>query len=106
MQIKGIEGLSLTEVNMEVQNGGRFVIYQYCVSVIILTFKRSSAIYFIRADEHAGLKSMQYTALSLIAGWWGIPWGPIYTVSSTVKNLSGGTNVTQSVIASLNSRSN
>jgi hypothetical protein len=73
---------------------------------VLLTFRRPSAIHFIRAAEHAGLKSMQYTLLSLIAGWWGFPWGPIYTITSTVKNLSGGTNVTQSVIASLNSANN
>jgi hypothetical protein len=36
----------------------------------------------------------------------GFPWGPIYTINSTVKHLSGGTNVTQLVIATLNSANN
>jgi len=23
-------------------------------------------------------------------GWWGIPWGPIYTIASLVRNARGG----------------
>ena len=44
---------------------------------------------------------MVYTLISLLAGWWGIPWGPIYTITSLVTNLRGGKDVTQHVIASL-----
>jgi hypothetical protein len=27
---------------------------------------------------------------TLLLGWWGIPWGPIYTVQAIAKNLRGG----------------
>ncbi len=75
MQIKGLDGLSDTEVNLDLRKGGKFVNYQYCISVIILTFRRPSAIYFIRADENAVIKGLPFTHISLLAGWWGIPWG-------------------------------
>jgi hypothetical protein len=43
------------------------------------------------------MKGMKYTAISLIMGWWGIPWGPIYTCKSLYMNLSGGKDVTAKV---------
>lgn len=103
-KIVGTDGMTATEINMELQKGGKFVIYQYCVSVLILTFKRSSDIYFIRADENAVSKSLVFTLLSLVAGWWGIPWGPIWTITTVVTNLRGGKDVTAQVVASLNQR--
>lgn len=102
MKIIGTEGLSVTELNNELQNGGKFVIYQYCVSVLVMTFKRPSSIYFIKNGESAFLKGLGYTLLSLLLGWWGIPWGPIYTIGAIIRNCSGGKNVTQEVINSLN----
>jgi len=28
------------------------------------------------------LQSLPFTLLSLLLGWWGNPWGPIYTIQS------------------------
>ena len=102
MQIKNIEGLTASDINRELERGGKFVIYQYCVSIVVLTFKRSSNIYFLRTGESGFSKSIIFTLISLIFGWWGIPWGPIYTIGSLITNLGGGKNITKEVIASLN----
>jgi hypothetical protein len=83
------------------RSGAKFVFYQYCVSILIMTFRRPSDIYFVRAGENAVAKGLPYTLLSLVAGWWGIPWGPIYTIGSVVTNLGGGKDVTQEVLSSL-----
>ena len=66
-----------------------------------VTFKRSSSIYFIRARDGTVGKSLGFTLISLLLGWWGVPWGPIFTVESLFINLRGGKDVTQEVIASL-----
>jgi hypothetical protein len=68
----------------------------------VLTFKRPTDIYFIKAGKGSAGKSIGYTIVSLLFGWWGIPWGPIYTIGSLVTNLKGGHNVTNDVVASLN----
>ncbi|MBK8257757.1 MAG: hypothetical protein IPK82_34450 [Polyangiaceae bacterium] len=104
MKIEGIEGMDGQQLAMELQRGGKFVIYQYCISVFILTFRRPSDIYFVRAGESAVSKGLGYTLLSLVLGWWGIPWGPIYTVSSVITNLGGGKDVTHEVVASFMQR--
>jgi hypothetical protein len=102
MKIKGVEGLTTEQVNAELQRGGKFVIFQYCISIVILTFKRPSDIYFIRAGENPLGKHIGFTLLSLVAGWWGIPWGPIFTIGSVYTNLTGGKDVTNAVMKSLN----
>lgn len=101
MKIKGLENLTNDEINFELQNGAKFVVYNYCFSVAIMTFKRPSDIHFVRSNESPAAKGLPYTVLSLIAGWWGIPWGPIYTIQSVYKNSRGGIDVTQSVLNSL-----
>lgn len=102
MKIRGIADLTVDQLNFELQRGGKFVLFQYCVSALVVTFKRPSDIYFIRAGESSFSKSIGFTLLALVAGWWGIPWGPVYTVQSVHNNLRGGKNVTAEVIASLN----
>jgi hypothetical protein len=94
-KISGIEGMSTGQVRFELDRGGRFVLFQYCVSLLVVTFKRPSPIYFIRAGESAFGKSIGFTLLTLVAGWWGIPWGPIYSVQSIYRNLSGGKDITK-----------
>ena len=102
MEIKGIEGLSVEDVNIELNLGGKFVIYQYCVSIAIMTFRRPTDVYFVKANESAVFKGLPFVLLSLVMGWWGIPWGPIYTIGALITNLSGGKDVTDSVISALN----
>jgi hypothetical protein len=101
VKIVGIEGMSPQDIEFELQRGGRFVVFLYCVSVLVMTFKRPSAIYFIRAGEGTGSKSIPFTLISLVLGWWGIPWGPIWTISSVVTNLRGGKDVTKAIAATL-----
>jgi len=101
IKIKGIESLSQSELDFELQRGAKLVLFQYCISIAVLTFRRSSDIYLIRSGENAIGKGLPFTLISLIAGWWGIPWGPIYTVQSLYYNFQGGRNVTEQVRNSL-----
>jgi hypothetical protein len=97
MSIVGLEGLSTGEINEELRRGARFVVFEYCISIIVLTFKRSSAIHFVRSDEGTFGKGLGYTLLSLTLGWWGFPWGIIYTISTVATNCAGGRDVTSEV---------
>lgn len=101
MKILGIEGKSPAELQFEIQRGAKLVCYQYCISVIVMTFRRSSDLYFIPAGQSAVAKGLPWTLLSLVAGWWGIPWGPIFTVQSLITNFGGGKDVTANFSASL-----
>jgi hypothetical protein len=101
-KIIGLEEIkSDGELQQELQQGGRFVLYQYCISLLVITFKRSSNIYFIRHEENAVVKGLPFTLLSLVLGWWGIPWGPIYTIQSIWVNFGGGKDVTNEMMPSI-----
>jgi len=78
------------ELEFELQRGAKFVLFQYCVSVIVLTFRRPSDIYFIRQGENAVVKGLPFTLLSLVAGWWGIPWGRFTQFSPSTTIRAGG----------------
>ena len=101
-KIKNIDGLTNNEINFALQNGAKFVVYQYCISIIVMTFRRSSDIYFVKAGESTIKDSIGFTLLTLVLGWWGIPWGPIYTIGALYQNSTGGKDVTAEVLASIN----
>ncbi|MDM9380288.1 hypothetical protein QUB80_06170 [Chlorogloeopsis sp. ULAP01] len=100
-KIIGLEGMSVEEVYQELSKGAKFVVFLYCFSIVILTFKRSSNIYFIKYGEVALIKSIKYTLISVFLGWWGIPWGIIYTIQSIFTNFRGGKDVTLQVMSTL-----
>ncbi len=101
MKIVGIEGLSAAQLRDEVDRGGRFVVYGWCVSFLILTLKRSSDITFVRAGESRVAAGLGWTVLSFFLGWWGFPWGFIYTPMVLIQNLGGGTDVTANAMTVL-----
>jgi hypothetical protein len=100
-KIVGIGGMSPEQVAFEVNRGGKFVVYRYSVSAVIISFLQSSNIYFVRAGESRVVKGLPWTLLSLLLGWWGIPWGPIYTVRAVWANSHGGEDVTAAVAGAL-----
>ncbi len=101
MKIIGVDNVSPEELKGELATGARFVIYQYCISVLVMSFKRASNIYFVRSGDNALTKGLPFCLISLVLGWWGIPWGPIWTISTVVNNLRGGRDVTAEVVRSM-----
>lgn len=101
MEIKNIDGLRVSQIRDMVQQGGKFVVFPYTVSFILVTLRRSSDIYFIKADENTIKYSYGFVLLNLIIGWWGIPWGPIYTIGAAYHHIIGGKNLTQEVMSHL-----
>ncbi len=93
--------MTVAQVQHEVFNGGKFVLYTYCISVLVLSFKRPSTVYFIKEGESAVSKGLPFSFISLVLGWWGIPWGIIYTIGSFITNFGGGKNVTDDVMKAL-----
>jgi predicted amidophosphoribosyltransferase len=98
MDINGLEGISVQQLADELRRGGRFVMFDYVISVLVVTFRRSSAIYYLRPGESALGKGFQYILLTFFLGWWGIPFGLIYTPIAIIRNLSGGRDVTKEIM--------
>lgn len=98
MAIRGTEGMSDADIFEDVGKGGRFVHYMFCVSVLVMTFRRSSQITYIRAGKSRLVPGLGWSLLTFVVGWWGIPWGPIYSIQSIVTNMAGGKDVTAQIV--------
>ena len=101
MKIQGTEGMAPDQIRFEIQRGAKFVFYYYCVSLLVITLRRSSPVYFVPAGQSSFSKGLPWTLLTFFLGWWGIPWGPIYSIQSLVVNLGGGKDVTADIAAKL-----
>lgn len=99
MKIKNINGLSATDLQEEVKDGARFVYYAWTISVIILTFKRTSGVYLVYPEENRVSKGFIFTLITFLFGWWGIPSGPKHSLESIRTNWRGGKDVTDEVMA-------
>lgn len=102
MKIKNIEGLTATDLQQLVSDGGRFVYFAYTVSLVIVTFRDTSGVYLIRSGENTAAKSFLFTIVSFLIGWWGVPWGPKYTMQAIRTNMKGGKDVTDEVMDVIN----
>jgi hypothetical protein len=93
-----LENLSRDELVAELKAGGRLVFYEFCISVIFATLRCPTRIRLLRAGQYGWLRGLPFTLLSFLLGWWGLPWGPIFTVLVIFNNIRGGQDVTGQVM--------
>jgi hypothetical protein len=60
-----------------------------CVSALLVTVRHTSAPVVEGRDSVFGT-GFTLSVLSFLFGWWGLPWGPIFTVQTLARNLRGG----------------
>ncbi len=97
MRIVGIDNLTTAELEAGLAAGGRFVFYEYCISLVFVTLRRPTDVRYLPPAEWGLLRGLPYVLVSLLLGWWGVPWGIIYTPLTIFTNLSGGQDVTEQV---------
>ena len=96
--IRGIGRMTVGEMRAEVRQGARFVIFEFVLSFIIVTRRRSSPVFFVRPGESVFFKCLPYNLLTVLLGWWSFPFGPALTIGAVRDNLRGGYDVTPRVI--------
>lgn len=99
--VAGTEGMSIQQIEDDVLRGGRFRIFRYNFSLVVVSFQRSSGIQYIRAGHGPGAHAWPWTLLSVVVGWWGIPWGIFFTLQTLWTNCMGGKDVTSELLASV-----
>jgi hypothetical protein len=102
MHIHNIQGLTTAQIRSEVSQGGKFVFFRYTISIVIVTYQRTSDIYYIQPGASTISHSWVFLLINLFLGWWGFLWGPIYTIGGIYNNLSGGTDVTAKIMSEMN----
>lgn len=85
MNLNDLSHIPYSELSKELEKGGKFVCYTYTISVIFMTFRRPSQVYFLKSNEWGIKYGWKYLLISLLLGLWGIPWGTrIYLTSNMV----------------------
>jgi hypothetical protein len=96
-----VDHLKREEVEPALLGGGRLVFFEYCISLLIITLRRPSRVVLLRPGERGVLRGMPYSLVSVLFGWWGLPWGVFFTPLTILTNLGGGCDVTAQVKAEL-----
>lgn len=78
-------------------DAGRLVYYEVCVSLVLVTLRRPSGLYRLRPGEWGLWRGLPYALVTFLLGWWGVPWGLVYTPRALWANLTGGRDVTPAV---------
>jgi hypothetical protein len=95
--ILGISGFSRQALEEQLRAGARFVFFEYCISFLIFTLRHSSPIFFVRAGQWAWVRGLPFSLVSVVLGWWGVPWGVVYTPLTIVANSLGGRDITSEI---------
>jgi hypothetical protein len=74
---------------MLVTPGTEVTQFFFAYSVVIMSARIPSRFYVI-GQENTALMNAFYSSATFLCGWWGVPWGPIYTVQSLYWNVRGG----------------
>lgn len=94
-------GMNPSEMIFELGRGARFVYFDYVISVLVMTYRRNSPVFFLKPGDNAITWGWRYAMLSFFFGWWGIPHGLICTPGAITRSLRGGHDISAKIKESL-----
>lgn len=97
----GTAGKSVRDVVSGVTAGGRLVVFQYVFSLLVISFRRNTPIHYLPPGSTGVGPAFRWSLIPLCFGWWGIPWGIIFTIGAVWRNTAGGVDVTEPILAQL-----
>jgi hypothetical protein len=71
------------------EGAARIIAPVWCMSFVFLSARRLGRPRLV-CERHARLRALPAAAVSMIVGWWGIPWGVLWTPVAVWKDLSRG----------------
>jgi hypothetical protein len=99
------EDINLQSLRERIKQGGKFIVFSYCISLFAITLKRMSPAIFIENETQFRKYKRYYNGINLLFGWWGIPWGLFYTPNYIRANNKGGIDVTEDVLLNVTDES-
>jgi len=90
--------MTVGDMREQIKQGARFVSYEYVISLVVVTWRRPSDVFYIPPGESKAKFHWPYTLVTLLLGWWGFPWGPAFTIGAVRDNVRGGHDVTPQTI--------
>lgn len=97
MKTENIEGLTLFEINLLIQQGGRFVTFSHHTKNL-----KSPTIYFIRPGEKPFKYAVKHFVKNISNSWRSFPLRPFYISKSLFYLAIGGKDYAHSLLADFN----
>lgn len=101
-RIKIPDDYTFEDLRREIENGGRFIMFPYTISILAMPLSFFSPAILVKKGESIRKYQWRYNLISSIFGWWGIILGPLATVKSIRSTCKGGVDVTDDVMLNLN----
>ena len=98
LDLHDFSNMSEQEFKDQLAMGKRYVVYQYALSIVVVSFRHPTRVHIAKSRKHAIIKGLPWTLLTLVFGWWSIPSGPIFTLTCLSTNLSGGLDVSSEIL--------
>lgn len=74
---------------VEITPTSKLVRYTFVVSLVVITHRSESRYYFEDMEKSKASMAKLFSTLgSLLFGWWGLPWGPIWTIKAVIDNMA------------------
>ena len=82
-----------------VMNGRRLVIYPYVFSIVVMTLRRNMAgVHVVETGKWPMGQLMGASLITSLFGWWGLPFGIIWSFINLFHLWNGGRDLTKSVL--------
>ena len=100
-RIKIPDDYTFEDLKKEIDNGGRFIMFPYTISILAFPLSFFSPAILVKKGESISKYKWRYNLISSIFGWWGVILGPWATVKSIRSTSKGGVDVTDDVLLNL-----
>jgi hypothetical protein len=98
LELRGTRPLFAEELRTRIAAGARCVRFEYCFSLLFFTIRRQSPVYLTHSWQQRYLWGLWYSALALVLGPWGVPWGLLWTPWALWVNTTGGVDCTDTIL--------
>lgn len=99
------ENSSLETIHSTIESGGQFVVFLYCFSFLVFSFRRFSKAILIENNEALENHKIKYNRISYLFGWWAVPYGIGNTLACIKLNKQGGINVSEDIMLNISEES-
>ncbi|MXO06800.1 hypothetical protein [Flavobacterium sp. HBTb2-11-1] len=104
MKANNVEGLTLFEINLLIQQGGKFIMFPFIISKIVKKVKEPN-IYFIRPNEGTFKYALRHFFLNMSLSLHFSLFAPIYIIKSLFYLMKGGKDYTETILKDLDTNS-
>lgn len=97
LHLRWNQELSRQQLRAALERGDRCVRFRYVLSFVFVTCDYESTVHLMPATSDGTWRGLPYCLITMLFGWWGLPYGPIQSVAAIRSWMDGGEDVTDEI---------